>query len=94
MSGVTERWGVMVVGAVLMGSVLGAPATARAVDVAADPSDATCPRGETPVRIDEKTCPALKRRPAIVVRRACCAHVGNGKVHCGNMPHCPTNSPS
>jgi hypothetical protein len=86
------------VAAALVGAVVGAPATARAdrgggEEAAAAIGAARCPRGATPVRIDTKTCPALKRRPSFVVQRACCAHL-NGKVHCGHMPHCPTNSPS
>ena len=88
---VAVRWRTVAVGAAVVGLMLGVvPSSARA----AVGDEARCPRGETPVRIDERTCPALKQRPSFVVRRACCAHVGNGKVRCGNMPHCPTNSPS
>ena len=81
MSGVAERWGRLAVGAALVSVIVGAPVTARADrggpgerHEQGERDAARCPRGETPVRIDSRTCPALKRRPSFVVQRACCAH--------------------
>ena len=67
--------------------------------VRADDDDAgeTCPGNQTLASLDSKTCPANNKRPAVVVRRACCAKAdrkGDPKVHCKHFPHCPNNSPS
>lgn len=45
------------------------------------------------VRVEEKVCPATKRRPAVIVQRACCQKP-NGKVRCKAFKKCPRRSPS
>ena len=52
-----------------------------------------CPDHETLVSLDPKTCPANNKRPAVVVKRACCKKK-NGTIHCKHFPHCPNKSPS
>jgi hypothetical protein len=59
----------------------------------AEDSVERCPSGETLVNLEPKTCPPNNKRPAIVVRRACCQKK-NGTVHCKSFPHCPRTSPS
>ncbi len=53
----------------------------------------SCNDHQSLVRIDTKTCPATKRRPALVLRRACCQNP-RGKVMCKPFHPCPPNSPS
>ena len=52
-----------------------------------------CPANHSMVKIDTKTCPSNKKRPALVVRRACCENP-NHRVICKPYPPCPPNSPS
>ncbi len=52
-----------------------------------------CPASQTRVNIESKTCKATKRRPAVVVSRACCQKP-SGKIKCKKYPKCPKNSPS
>ena len=66
--------------------------SARAQDAAE-----RCPDGQTIASIETKTCPATSKRPALVVKRACCQKTdrkGDPKIHCKHFPHCPNNSPS
>jgi hypothetical protein len=52
-----------------------------------------CPASQTRVRIESKTCKATKKRPSIVLSRACCQKP-NGKIKCKKYPKCPKKSPS
>ncbi len=52
-----------------------------------------CPTGTTLVRTQTKACPIERRRPAVVVQRACCQG-SHGKPRCAHFPDCPTRSPS
>jgi hypothetical protein len=73
-------------------TVLAAPHWAQAA-----PAVEQCPGNQTLVSLDEKVCPPNAKRPAVVVRRACCEkqdNKGNPKVHCKHFPHCPNKSPS
>lgn len=54
---------------------------------------ASCGENRSLVRIDTKTCPATKHRPALVLRRACCQNP-HGKVMCKPFLPCPPRSPS
>ena len=52
-----------------------------------------CGGNRSLAKIDMKTCPANKRRNAIVLHRACCENP-NGRVICKPFTPCPPNSPS
>ncbi len=52
-----------------------------------------CPAGKDKAREDTKVCPANKRRPALVLRRACCRNA-RGRVACRSFGPCPARSPS
>jgi len=52
-----------------------------------------CPARKTILRIDSRVCPATRRRPAIVIQRACCENP-NGNVKCKPYGKCPPRSPS
>src|SRR2546422_6219639 len=52
-----------------------------------------CPTATTLVRTQTKVCPTERRRPAVIVQRACCQG-RNGKLRCAPFPGCPTRSPS
>ena len=54
---------------------------------------ASCARNQTLGRVDTRTCPATKRRPAITMRRACC-YKPNGRLACKPFGPCPPRSPS
>ena len=73
----------------LLWACLGLPPPARG-DVAAS---LHCPTGTTLVRTQTKACPIERRRPAVVVQRACCQG-RHGKLRCAHFPDCPTRSPS
>ena len=73
----------------LLWACLGLPPPARG-DVAAS---LHCPTGTTLVRTQTKACPTERRRPAVIVQRACC-QARNGKLRCTHFPDCPTRSPS
>lgn len=60
---------------------------------AASCSASKCGKGQTRTKLDSKTCKANKKRPAIVITRACCRK-SNGKVRCKAFPQCPKKSPS
>ena len=53
----------------------------------------SCQPPKTIFRLQNKTCPANKHRPPIVVTRACCEN-RKGKVQCHPFPTCPSRSPS
>ena len=53
----------------------------------------SCAANKTLVRIDRKTCPATRRRPAITLTRACCQNP-NRRVVCKPYTSCPVRSPS
>jgi hypothetical protein len=52
-----------------------------------------CKRNQQLVEINTKECKANRRRPAILVKRACCAKPNN-KLVCRKFPKCPKKSPS
>jgi hypothetical protein len=54
---------------------------------------ASCGHNKTVVRIDSRTCPGNRHRPAIVLRRACCENP-QGNSTCKPFPPCPSKSPS
>ena len=54
---------------------------------------ATCPPNKAMARVEHKTCPATKRRPTIVLVRACCRNA-RAKVACKPFAPCPVRSPS
>lgn len=68
------------------------PSPAPTATPRVEPPVERCPAGQIRVRLEEKTCPANAKRPATIVRRACCqgkdAH-GKPRVHCKHFPHCP-----
>jgi hypothetical protein len=73
--------------------VLGAGFTAPSIASAALEMDSTQCGRRTVVGIDDKICPSTRRRPAVVIHRACCANA-KGKVKCKRFPKCPRRSPS
>ena len=79
----------VVAGALALGSSFAAP---RLASAAIEASSTECGR-RTMVNIDDKVCPTTKRRPAVVIHRACCANA-RGKVKCKRFPRCPRRSPS
>ena len=78
-------------GALVLGTGLAVPQLASAALEAAQATN--CGTGRTVVGVDDKVCPANKRRPTVVVHRACCAN-HKGKVKCKRFPRCPRRSPS
>jgi hypothetical protein len=80
---------VVMAGALMLGTSFAAPSVASA---ALEASSTTCGR-KTLVSIDDKICPTTRRRPAVVIHRACCANK-KGKVICKHFPKCPRRSPS
>ena len=85
-----RRGSVLVVaGALTLGAGFAIPSVASA---ALEESQTTCGR-KSVVEIDNKICPTTRRRPAVVIHRACCANA-KGKVHCKHFPKCPRRSPS
>jgi hypothetical protein len=78
--------------AALAAAVLGTLLVAGAAEAKKLPTP-KCGKRQTLVRVDEKFCPATKRRPAVVVQRACCQKP-NGKVRCKAFKKCPRRSPS
>jgi hypothetical protein len=76
-------------GALVLASGFAAP---RLASAAIEANSTECGR-RTVVNIDDKICPTTKRRPAVVVHRACCANP-KGKVKCKRFPRCPRRSPS
>ena len=78
------------VGASLLGSV---PAEARSKWAKRAAKKVSCTGSTTLVRIDNKTCPATKFRPPLVVSRACCENKKH-KTHCKGYQPCPARSPS
>jgi len=52
-----------------------------------------CGVNQERVELETRTCRANKKRPAIVITRACCAKP-NGKLRCKKFPKCPKKSPS
>jgi len=78
-------------GVLVLGTGFAAPRLASAALEAANAM--TCGRNRTVVEIDDKVCPSTKRRPAVVIHRACCANA-KGKVKCKRFPKCPKRSPS
>lgn len=72
-------------GLAMWGLVAAAPAGAA--------SEPRCGPRQTLARVDEKICPATSRRPAVVLKRACCERP-NGKVRCKAFKKCPRRSPS
>ena len=77
-------------GALVVGTSFVAPPVASA---AFEALSTECGHGRTVVGIDDKICPANRRRPAVVIHRACCANA-KGKVKCKHYPRCPRRSPS
>jgi hypothetical protein len=77
--------------ALVVGTGFGAPRLASAALEAAQATN--CGRGRTVVGVDDKICPSTRRRPAVVIHRACCANA-KGKVKCKHFPRCPRRSPS
>jgi len=70
------------------------PGTAHALSFRQRQEKATnCAAAKTLVRIDTRICPANRRRPALPIRRACCANL-RGKVKCKAYGKCPARSPS
>lgn len=78
--------------AAMLAALLGAMLVAGAAHAAKLP-EPKCGGRQQLVRVDEKVCPATKRRPAVVVQRACCQKP-NGKVRCKAFKKCPRRSPS
>lgn len=90
----TRRIGIRSLAAVGMVVALGlAPSSVAFAARKGGLGAATCGRGQTLVRVDTKVCPALPRRPALTIKRACCEN-RSGKVHCRPFAHCPSRSPS
>ncbi len=85
MSGSVRTIWATAAGLAVWGLVAAAPASA-----APEPK---CGPRQTLVRVDEKICPATSRRPAVVLKRACCERP-NGKVRCKAFKKCPRRSPS
>jgi hypothetical protein len=73
------------VAAVVVSAGLATPAAAG--------RQAFCNPGKELLRIEQKTCPARKTLPPIVLERACCLHK-DGTTHCRQFPQCPRRSPS
>ncbi len=78
----------VVAGALTLGAGFAIPSVASA----ALEDQTSCGR-RTVVEIDNKICPTTRRRPAVVIHRACCANA-KGKVRCKHFPKCPRRSPS
>ncbi|MCW5890541.1 MAG: hypothetical protein KIT14_08310 [bacterium] len=78
--------------AALLAAVVGTVLVASAADAAKLPRP-KCGGRQEMVRVDEKVCPATKRRPAVVIQRACCQKP-NGKIRCKAFKKCPRRSPS
>jgi hypothetical protein len=70
------------------GLVLSTPAAAQKICKAS-----RCPKNQERVEVESKTCKPNRKRPAIIVTRACCAKP-NGKLRCKKFPKCPKKSPS
>jgi hypothetical protein len=54
------------------------------------PARERCHGKQVVTQVEMKTCPATPRRPALVVKRACCAKP-DGRQRCKPFPHCPSN---
>jgi hypothetical protein len=85
MSGSVRTVWATAAGLAVWGLVAAAPASAA--------TEPKCGPRQTLVRVDDKICPATSRRPAVVVKRACCERP-NGKVRCKAFKKCPRRSPS
>jgi len=79
--------------ALALGSGFATPRLADASLALDDLKADQCGGRKTLIGVQQRICPSTKRRPAVVVRRACCANA-KGKVRCRHFPHCPRRSPS
>jgi hypothetical protein len=81
------------VGGVLLLSAVGATPAAAGPFARRETKATTCPAGKQKIREDRKTCPANRRRAALVLRRVCCRNF-RGRTICKAFGPCPARSPS